>query len=174
MTKLKKLSSLALTAAVALFGMALTAGTAQADIITFSVNEAAVPGANPTTVSGANGITAKYEEAVHLTPVTATTGTFSSSIIVLFSQYDFQGVTIPSQLGAPETGRRIDRHESVRAVRAGHGLGNVYERQSHQRRPDHDNGFLSDGRDRAPLRRSLAEQHRQLHGPVRHGPFWRR
>jgi hypothetical protein len=104
MTKLKKLSSLTLTTAVALFGMALTASTAQADIITFSVNEGAVNGANNTTVTGVNGITAKYEEAVHLTPVTATTGTFSSSIIVLFSQYDFQGVTIPSQLGAPVPG----------------------------------------------------------------------
>jgi len=100
MTKLKKLSSLALTTAVALFGLALTAGTAQADIITFTVNETAVPGATPGSFS-ANGLTAKYEEQVNLSPVDATSGTFTSSIIVLFSKYTNGGITAPDQIGAP-------------------------------------------------------------------------
>lgn len=100
MTKLKKLSSLALTITVALFGMALTASTAQADIITFTVDEGAVAGATPTTFD-ANGLTAKYEEAVTLTPATSTTGTFSSTILVLFSAYTNGGVTVPDQIGAP-------------------------------------------------------------------------
>ena len=92
MTKLTKLSSLALTTAVALFVMALTAGTAQADIITFTVNETAVPGAIPRTFS-ADGLTGKYEEAVNLTPSISdpSTGTFSSSIIVLFGKYTMEG-----------------------------------------------------------------------------------
>ena len=63
MTKLTKLSSLALTTAVALFGMALTASNAQAAIITFGVEESVVPGANNTNPGGvdlsANGLTAK-------------------------------------------------------------------------------------------------------------------
>jgi hypothetical protein len=102
MTKLTKLSSLALTTAVALFVMALTAGTAQADIITFTVNETVVPGAIPRTFS-ADGLTGKYEEAVNLTPSISdpSTGTFSSSIIVLFGKYTNGGITAPDQLGAP-------------------------------------------------------------------------
>jgi len=94
MTKLKKLSSLALTTAVALFGMALTAGTAQAANIVFTVDEGAVPGANDTTVT-ADGLTAKYLETLSLNTVT---GQFSSNITIQFTAYTLGNTTITSQL----------------------------------------------------------------------------
>jgi len=79
--------------------LALIPGVARADVITFTVDESQVTGANPTTLS-ADGLTGKYEELVTLDTVT---GTFSANLVVQFSAYTLGGTTTPSQIGAPGT-----------------------------------------------------------------------
>jgi hypothetical protein len=103
MTNLRSRIACSLTIAVVVLGLALTAGTARADVITFIVHEAAVTGANDVDVT-ANGITGKYEELVVLD---TTTNTFQAFLVVRFADYTLGAPTVTSQV-APSDGETAE------------------------------------------------------------------
>ena len=106
MTNLRRLFSASLTAAVIVLGLALTASPARADIITFVVDEGAVPGANDQNVTpDPNDITGKYQELLILD---TGTGKFQAFLVVNFTGYVLDGVPVPSQIGAPVAGGETD------------------------------------------------------------------
>jgi len=99
-----KLRASILAIGMAGVAMALAPATAHADIITFTVDEGAVPGAQDINRT-VNGITGKYEEAVTLTgagctPLTigCSSGAFSANLVVRFSDYTLNGPTVTSQV----------------------------------------------------------------------------
>jgi len=94
MKNLRSLISRSLTIAVLAIALSLTAGTAYAANIVFTVDEGAVPGANDVNVT-ADGITGKYLELVSLN---TGAGTFSGNIAVQFTDYTLGAPTVTSQL----------------------------------------------------------------------------
>jgi len=121
-----------LTIATAGVALALVPGVARADVITFTVDEGVVTGANDTTLQ-ANGITGKYEELVVLNGTTS--GTFSANLVVQFAAYTMGGSTVPSQVAAPGTDTPSNLYSLYALVTVGgtfststNGAGNlVYE-----------------------------------------------
>jgi len=92
-----------LTLAVAGLGLAVTPGTASADIVDFTVNEVVVPGALDQSLV-AEALTGKYTERLTLESADGgLTGTFSASLFVNWASYVSDvpsGTLIDSQLGA--------------------------------------------------------------------------
>ena len=92
-----------LTLAVAGLGLAVTPGTASADIVDFTVHEGVVPG-TPAADLVAEGLTGKYVERLTLTSNDGgLTGTFSASLFVNWASYLSDvpnAVLVDSQLGS--------------------------------------------------------------------------
>ena len=89
-----------MTLAVVGLGLALTPRTASAALITFTVDESAVPGATSQSFS-VDGMTAKYVEALTLDGIT---GTFTGHIVVNFTAYTLTNNPTPDQIGAVDPG----------------------------------------------------------------------
>jgi hypothetical protein len=87
-----------MTLAIAGLGLLLTPDVARADLIVFEVDEGAVDGADDVEFD-ASGLTGKYLEDVNLNFDTATTGTFSSTLVVQFTAYTTV-LPIEDQIGA--------------------------------------------------------------------------
>jgi hypothetical protein len=87
----KRLSPILTVTALMLVGLALTAGTARAEFITFTVNESAVPGTinAPFTADKLNG---GYTETLMLSG--GSSGTWSANAFATFSQYFLGGLVV--------------------------------------------------------------------------------
>jgi hypothetical protein len=100
------------TIAALAFAMATSTGVANAALVTFTVNEGAVPGSFPDTFQ-ADGITGKYLERVTLD---TSNGTFTGNLIVNFANYTLNGLGVGEQLtatpaaGPVEVGPGIPRY----------------------------------------------------------------
>ena len=81
-TMKKVVSRSVLTLAVAGLGLVFTPRTASADFITFNVNEAAVPGATPYTITNAWKLNGGYNETL-----TITGSTFTATAFATFTGY---------------------------------------------------------------------------------------
>lgn len=84
------------TIAAMAFGLVISTGAANAALVTFTVDESAVGGADGDTFQ-ANGITGKYLERVTLDTAT---GNFTGHLIVSFANYTLNGIGAGNQLSA--------------------------------------------------------------------------
>jgi len=93
------------TRGIAVASMAMAAATlapasAHAAAITYSVNEAVVPGALPVVVPAVNDITSKYRESLTLGPGNS----FTSTLVVNFTSYELNGSAVATQLSGVNPG----------------------------------------------------------------------
>jgi hypothetical protein len=83
-----------MTLALAGLGLALTPGTARADLIDFTVDEGAVAGATDIEFI-ADGLTGKYAEVIEFPTAT----TFEATLFVVWAAYTDNSLLVPSQIG---------------------------------------------------------------------------